>query len=244
MKAHRSRSLLATLTVVLLLAYPTAPQSPDPGAGLVESIHGNEVMQRTGGQLRPLRKKDPVSVGAEIVTGKDSRVTIRRADGSKVEILPDSRVVFRDPSEGLTEFLHLFLGRVKLRIEKLSGRPNEHQMTTPTALIAVRGTRFSVRVDENEATSVAVEEGVVSVRNRALAGEEILLRRGERTRVRQGVAPEPPQRFRGASEREGVGLTQGQGVNRGMGPAAPPMGGSGGFGIPGGSSAGRGRRRP
>jgi hypothetical protein len=235
---------LAMVAIALLWAYPTASQAPDPGAGLVESVHGKQVMQRSGSQLRALRKKDRVIVGDEILTGNDSRTTIRRADGSKVEIFPDSRVVFRDSSGGFTEFLHLFLGRVKLRIEKLSGRPNEHQITTPTALIAVRGTRFSVLVDDNETTSVAVEEGVVSVRNAALPEGEILLRRGERSRVQRGVAPEAPQRFRGASEREGVGFGQGQGANRGMGQGIPPMGGAGGFGVPGGGGAGRGRRRP
>jgi hypothetical protein len=244
MNAQRIRMRVAAVAIALLLAYPTASQAPDPGTGLVESVHGKQVMQRSGSQLRSLRKKDRVVAGAEILTGKDSRATIRRADGSKVEIYPDSRVVFRDPSSGVAEFLHLFLGRVKLHIEKLSGRPNDHQMTTPTALIAVRGTRFSVRVDENETTSVAVEEGVVSVRNPTVPDGEILLRRGERSRVQRGIAPEAPQRFRGASEREGVGFGSGQGVNRGMGPGIPPMGGAGGFGAPGGGGAGRGRRRP
>lgn len=243
MNAQRIRMWVAVAAIVFLMAGPTASQAPTPGAGFVESIHGKQVMQRSGSQLRAMRKKDRVIVGDEILTGKDSRVTIRREDGSKVEIFPDSRVVFRDPSRGVAEFLHLFLGRVKLRIEKLSGRPNDHQMTTPTALIAVRGTRFSVRVDENETTSVAVEEGVVSVRNAALPEGEILLRRGERSRVERGVVPEAPQRFRGASEREGVGFGQGQGANRGIGQGFPPMGGGGGFGVPGGS-AGRGRRRP
>ena len=58
-------------------------------------------------------------------------------------------------------------GRVKVHIQKLGGQPNNNRVTTPTAVISVRGTIFDVSVEDGESTLVAVEEGLVEVRHAA-----------------------------------------------------------------------------
>jgi hypothetical protein len=136
-----------------------------------------------------------------LITGPNSEAVIQASDGSTVRVFPDSRVIFNERSADIQEFLHLFLGSIKVHIERISGRPNPHKMTTPTAVIAVRGTTFSVFVDEMDATLVAVDEGEVAVANVASPLEEVILRNGQRTWVQRGQPPIAAQRFRGRSER-------------------------------------------
>jgi len=144
---------------------------------------------------------EAVGIGDELVTGAQSEAIIQASDGSTVHVYPDSRVIFTEQPVGIGEFLHLLFGSIKVHIEKLSGRPNPHSMTTPTAVIAVRGTTFSVFVDDTDATLVAVDEGLVAVANRRSPNEELLVRPGQRTWVRGAQAPLRAQAFRGRSER-------------------------------------------
>ena len=150
---------------------------------------------------RAVSLNETVGVGDELVTDARSEAEIQTSDGSTVHVYPDSRVIFTEQSFGLADFLHLVFGSIKVHIEKLSGRPNPHSMTTPTAVIAVRGTTFSVFVDDDtDATLVAVDEGLVAVSNRADRANEVLLRPGQRTWVRGTQPPLRAQAFRGRSD--------------------------------------------
>jgi hypothetical protein len=167
----------------------------------VVALSGTVSVKRAREPVRALAANDLILNGDEIATGNNSEATIRAADGSSVHIFPDSRVVFQERSPDFEEFLHLFLGSIKVHIEKLSGRPNPHKLTTPTAVIAVRGTTFSVFVDDEDATLVAVDEGIVGVAARGMPAAEVELTRGQRCWVRRGQPPSRAQAFRGRSER-------------------------------------------
>ncbi|HWB84418.1 MAG TPA: FecR family protein [Bryobacteraceae bacterium] len=156
---------------------------------------------------------EAVGVGEELITDGRSEATIQTSDGSTVHVYPDSRIIFNQQSPGFADFLDLFFGSIKVHIEKLGGRPNPHNMTTPTAVIAVRGTTFSVFVDDTDATLVAVDEGMVAVANRNNSSNELLLRPGQRTWVRGNQPPLRAQAFRGRSDQAdmmpGVGAMNG-----------------------------------
>jgi hypothetical protein len=63
----------------------------------------------------------------------------------------------------------VWLGRIRVHIQKLGGQPNPNRVQTPTAIISVRGTTFEVNVeDDDETTLVAVEEGTVAVEHRLM----------------------------------------------------------------------------
>jgi len=64
-------------------------------------------------------------------------------------------------------------------------------MGTPTAVITVRGTRFSVEVGKKQKTSVEVFEGLVEVGGFG-QGPPVMLRPGFSTGVEQDRNPEPP----------------------------------------------------
>ena len=103
-----------------------------------------------------------------IVTGSDGYAVFQVSDGSTFEVFPNSRVTFRANPANLKDILDVWLGRVKVHIEKFGGQPNNNRVITPTAVISVRGTVFDVSVEDQESTLVAVEEGLVEVQHALL----------------------------------------------------------------------------
>ena len=202
------------LTLLAWSSNPAVAQSPLAGQARLISVTGNLSVRRASMASRVLAVNETVGIGDELVTDAQSEAVLQAADGSTVHIYPDSRVIYNEHAAGIGDFLHLFFGSIKVHIEKLSGRPNPHSMTTPTAVIAVRGTTFSVFVDDTDATLVAVDEGMVSVANRRSAADEVLLRPGQRTWVRADQRPLRAQVFRGRSEH--ADMMPGQRGNAGM----------------------------
>lgn len=192
----------AVLVVLGLWAdAPALAQTAPLSGARVASLTGTLNVVRARQAPRILRLNDPVMPGDELITGENSYATIQTSTGATARVFPDSRIIFNEQSADIQEFLHLFFGSIKVYIEKLTGRPNPHRMTTPTAVIAVRGTTFSVFVDENDSTLVAVDEGAVAVANVRYPDQEVILRGGQRTWVHEGQPPAQAQAFRGRSER-------------------------------------------
>ena len=205
-------AIISTLVTFCGGSLSAQPLSPDQGR--VVNVSGTLSVKRAGLPTRSLAQNEIVEIGDELVTDAKSEATIQTSDGSTVHVYPDSRVVFNQQRPGFADFLHLVFGSIKVHIEKLGGRPNPHSMTTPTAVIAVRGTTFSAFVDDTDATLVAVDEGLVAVANRNNPSNELLLRPGQRTWVRGNQPPLRAQAFRGASEH--ADMMPGAGAMRGM----------------------------
>lgn len=144
------------------------------------------------GQVQVLKDEVPwaLSVGdtvnpkQEIMTGTDGYARIQVPDGSVFEVFPNSRATFRSNQGNLRELLDLWVGRIKVHIEKLNGKPNPNRIQTPSAVISVRGTTFDVTVDEDEMTLVLVEEGQVAVQHALMPFTEAkILNGGDYLRV-------------------------------------------------------------
>jgi len=144
------------------------------------------------GQVSVLRDNAPWALNVNdsiqpqqiVITGPDGSALFQVADGSKFEVFPNSRVVFRANRGDWKDLLEILLGKVKVEIEKIGGQPNYNKVRTPTAVISVRGTVFDVDVEDEDATTlVLVEEGQVEVRHLLQAGNGKLLNPGEWVRV-------------------------------------------------------------
>ncbi len=148
---------------------------------------------QSNGQVSVLKDSSPwalqpgdwVNLRQVIVTGPDGFALFQVSDGSTFEVYPNSRVIFRNNAGGWKDLLDLYLGRVKVHIQKFGGQPNPNRVTTPTAVISVRGTVFDVQIEDEEATTlVTVEEGQVAVRHSLLPpSEPKVLNAGEYVRV-------------------------------------------------------------
>ena len=188
--------------------------------GEMTSVKGTVNVVRGKATPLPLHKHDQVLAGDEIVTDRKSSASVRMPDGSTLRIYPNSRMVLLDESGSWRDFLHVWLGNVRVQIERLSGRPNPKTLTTPTAVISVRGTIFSVAVDQDGNTQVGVEKGLVSVANQMHPADEVMVKPGQSVWVRRNQRPTQPQRMRMGSGEMGMPGTGGMG--------AGPVGGMGG----------------
>ena len=141
-----------------------------PGAARVVAL-GGDVSVLKGSYPWILTVGDTIQMQQVVVTGDDGFAEFELADGSTFQIFPNSRVTFRNNPGEWKDMLDLWLGRVKIYIQKLGGQPNRNRVFTPTAVISVRGTIFDVIIeDEDDTTLVSVDEGLVDVRHR-LIGE-------------------------------------------------------------------------
>ena len=131
-----------------------------------------------------LKVGDSLSPRQEVSSGPDGHAIFSLPDGSTFELFANSRATFRASSGGVTDLLDLWIGRVKVHIQKIGGRPNPNRVTTPTAVISVRGTIFDVTVEDEDVTLVLVEEGQVAVQHALMPyGEPRLLNPGDYLRI-------------------------------------------------------------
>jgi hypothetical protein len=190
MKWSSAVVLLASLTPLVCVAQGL------PG---VENLFGDDVAARVvtrEGQVSLYKDNtywaidtgDTVRARQVVVTGADGHATFRVSDGSTFEVFPNSQVTFRANPGSLRDILDVWLGRIRVHIQRPGGQPNPNRVFTPTAIISVRGTIFDVTVDdEEEATVVLVEEGSVAVEHRLMprsfdpkilhAGQELTIHR-------------------------------------------------------------------
>src|SRR6266850_2850888 len=131
----------------------------------VTSVRGRALISRQATAPSGIARGATVLPGDEIDTRAGGRVAIELGDGSLVIVQPGSLVVVQDyrNASSLRELLQISVGRVRVRINHLGGRPNPYRINSPTASIAVRGTEFSVNVEARGDTEVVVYEGIVEV---------------------------------------------------------------------------------
>ncbi len=129
-----------------------------------------EVLVRTATdeQFKPLANAEHVLAGYTVRTGAEGAVTLNWVDGSRVRLGPETSIKVRKCSlntstKERTSLFDLDAGQIWVRVLSALGGKTKFEIRTPTATAGVRGTVFSVAVDESGETNVAVYEGKVSV---------------------------------------------------------------------------------
>jgi hypothetical protein len=158
---------------------------------------------------------------------------------AKFEIFSSSDVELAGNAPGV--LLTLNRGRLHAMFDKITG--NEPRIVqTPGALLAVRGTQYTVQVDAKGETNLDVFEGIVEVRS-ALRAEPFLVRAGEAadfSRRQMPVVRPMPQRTKDENDARRR--------NDGDAPRQPAAGGdqhgAGGGGRPPGPGGPGGSPRP
>jgi hypothetical protein len=100
-----------------------------------------------------------------IITGADSYARFQISDGSTFECVREFQSGLPSDAGPIRQhLLNVFIGRVKVFIQHLPGVANPNNVTSPTAVVSVRGTIFDVSVEDDDGTTfVSVDEGVVDV---------------------------------------------------------------------------------
>jgi ferric-dicitrate binding protein FerR (iron transport regulator) len=189
----RTHYKFVAVVIMFILALPALAQNPV--AGQISAVKGKVSLIRGHNVPVRLHQRDEVQAGDSILTDARSSAIMRLPDGSTIRIFPNSHVELRSGHGRWKEFLHVLLGNVRVQIEKLSGRPNPKVITTPTAIIAVRGTIFAVAVAQNGDTQVGVEKGLVAVASQLHPEQEVLVKSGQEVWLRNGQELSQPQRM-------------------------------------------------
>jgi ferric-dicitrate binding protein FerR (iron transport regulator) len=169
--------LAAALAVSLAPAY-----AADFAKVLVQSGRVSFIKDGSG-YAWGLMDNSEINPGYTIKTGADGYAKFQVTDGSTFEVFPNSEVVFRK-TNGLGDLLNVWLGKVKVMIQHMPGVPNPNNVTTPTALISVRGTIFDVDVEDADGTTVvSLDEGQVVVRHLLKPSKVRVMMPGEVIRV-------------------------------------------------------------
>src|SRR5271165_5289606 len=137
-------TLVAAVVAVVCLAPLQAQKLKQPVATVVDFSGQVSVMDGSGGMLAPLTLRAEVRQTQVIVTGPDGWAKFQYTDGSTFEIFPKSTVVFQEHPADWEHLLNIWIGHVKVWIQHAPGVKNYKNVSTPTALISVRGTVFSI----------------------------------------------------------------------------------------------------
>jgi len=161
-----SRIVRALLTAAVL-AVCVVPALAQPTAATVLEQIGQVSLLKDGNQVALFVgqgiKRDQV-----IVTGPGSYAKFRVSDGTEFEVFEKSQITFREQGGSWKDLLNIWIGHVKVYVQHLLG-PNPTDVTSPTAVISVRGTVFDVLVENEDGdTIVSVDEGAVAIRHRLL----------------------------------------------------------------------------
>ncbi len=202
---------------VLTLTVSIVSSQKLSSAKILNSSGSVEITRPSGSGMNRvnLRVGDELLNGDVIKTGADGRMIIGLKDGSQAIISRNTIVEIKDAVNSPRTIFNIIRGKTRIKIEKLGGKPNPYKVTTPTAVIAVRGTIFDVFVSKNE-TKVFVVEGEVSVAMLAVPDVEVILTPGQFTRVKENEPPQPPAPFKPKQNDDVFDLVsrarQGQGI--------------------------------
>lgn len=185
-------ALLWTLLVGWLVqaAVTTVNAQALPIEARIASVSGNAIRSSTVSSSQLLQRGDALSPGDEIDTRGGGHVVIELTDGSVVVVQPGTQILFQsDPGAGsLFDLFQIMVGHVRFKINHSSGRLNPYRVNSPTASIAVRGTEFSVAVQDSGATEVIVYVGLVEVTRLSNPNQTVLVGPGSGVIVRPNDA--------------------------------------------------------
>jgi hypothetical protein len=110
-------------------------------------------------------------------TEREGYAVLQLIDNSLARVRPNSVLVIRgEPNarNGLNSRIQVESGEVNLRVE---GRVSQYEVSTPSAVAAVKGTEFTTRILEDGSSEFTVFSGVVEVTANASGRTQSLTRR-------------------------------------------------------------------
>lgn len=121
---------------------------------------------------RALRAGQPLPEGTQLQVGPESFVTVRLADGSLVRVQAQSEATLHQlrrvgRAGSIRAVIDLQRGGVDSTVAPRTEPARSFEVRTPRAVTSVRGTDFTVALDEAGRTAAAVTAGSVAVQSRA-----------------------------------------------------------------------------
>lgn len=239
---------------LLLVLWAGLPLSALAAAGVVQFAAG-EVQGRRGDVLSALAQGASLEAGDTVLTGATGQAQIRFTDGGLVSLYPGTQFTinrYADSGDPAQDSFAVGLLRGGMRaITGLIGKrnPANYKLTTPTALVGIRGSAFRAYFNgegllevggEQDEIEVCTEAGCVGLK----VGESVRVLSSQRLPVYTNThallpLPQPAWPFAAGDQLRGDGSSAAIVVTPPPPPPPPPPPTTGGGGVdPGGSGTG------
>ncbi len=237
-------ALAAILGATVLVALPGGEMDIEPASLTYEvtALKGKLLREAPTPEER-LALGSTLRPGAVLRTGWWASAELSCSTrGAHFKLEPSTRVRLADDVPGV--LLDLQKGKVRAWFDALASEsPSERLVTTPSAVLAVRGTEYGVSVSKKGDTTIAVFHGIVEVRDRARSQERVMVQAGMFCTVPRGQGPTSPMAHgisAGDFDRGVMPGNSGHSVSPGMGSGSQGQMGSSGSGSMSGSGSGSG----
>ena len=166
------------------LRIPLAWLRAETRAAEVADVVGKITLTRSDGQQLTVVERTPLQVGDSLSTAADSSAVIHLADGSRIRLVPGSRVMLRQSAvlrgvgAGVTR-LELQQGGAESQVQKKAPKPR-FEIQTPVLDLGARGTDFRARFDSatQRAWGEVTEGRIAAALPGAAQGPTVLLEPG------------------------------------------------------------------
>ena len=177
----------------MFLRVPLSLVKQSPAPAEIIMVSGQAGILKADKSVQPVRAGQQLTAGTELITGENSKLNIKFADGSIVSMQPKSTMNLDTLSMysggGMVDTkLRLQQGKVETEANPAHLQGNQMQIITPTAVAAVRGTKFRVSADMASIKQETLEGKVALM----AAGQEVAVDKGFGSLSEGGNAPLPP----------------------------------------------------
>ena len=185
-------STTAVVLTLATLAVAAASEAPAVLEYDVIAVKRKLLLETADGELA-LEVGDHARSGDVLRTGSRSRAELAVIEYSAKFVI-SSKTSFRLAHDRPGVLLEIERGSLRAIFGKLpEGDTRERLITTPSAVLAVRGTDYGVEVTKDGDTSVSVFEGTVEVWDVGGAGKRMMVQAGQSSRIKRGKGPSSPK---------------------------------------------------
>jgi hypothetical protein len=160
-------SIKSCVLTILLFTIPIVPahaQTPRAKAADVRGRAEQRAGKRQEDRWSPIKGGDLLSADSTVRTAADSAVLLVLPDEHVVRIGENTVLDLKELGENNSFSFALLAGRIWSFVDKAK-KPAKYEVETPSTILGVSGTLFSVAHDEgSDDTEVSVDEGQVRLR--------------------------------------------------------------------------------
>jgi hypothetical protein len=176
-----------------VLQIPLSLVKQGPASAEVIFVSGYAHLQESAKSSKALAVGDKLGPGANIVTKDNSKVVIQFADGSTTEMASNSKLSLDSMSlysggAMVDTKLRLQNGQIETHANPEHIDGNGMQVITPSAIAAVRGTKFRVTADQKVTTQETLD-GQVAL---DASNQQVIVNKGYGSKATFGQPPIPP----------------------------------------------------
>jgi uncharacterized repeat protein (TIGR02543 family) len=133
----------------------------------------------------------PESAG--IKTGASSQASLKYADGSQVYLDANTELGIVRAQSGKSgaavTVIKQSTGKITCDVIKFTSTDSRFEIDTPSAVVTVKGTKFSTEIKPDGSSVISVSQGTVNV---SAQGKDVAVNAGNQVTVQAGKAPQDP----------------------------------------------------